>query len=51
MIKKSSKIKSITEIEIIEKYLKKLNFDKRESFRFENDSAYLNSFKNKNSFK
>ena len=47
MIKKSSKIKSITEIEIIEKYLKKLNFDKKESFGFKNDSAYLNSFKNK----
>ena len=47
MINKFSKIKSITESEIIEKYLKKLNFDKRESFRFKNDSSYLNSFKNK----
>ena len=47
MTKKSFKIKSITESEIIEKYLKKLNFHKKESFKFENDSAYLNSFKNK----
>jgi thiamine-monophosphate kinase len=47
MINKFSKLKSITESEIIEKYLKKLNFDKRESFGFKNDSAYLNSFKNK----
>jgi len=47
MTKKFSKIKSITESEIIEKYLKKLNFHKKESFEFENDSAYLNSFKNK----
>ena len=47
MINKFSKLKSIAESEIIEKYLKKLNFDKRESFGFKNDSAYLNSFKNK----
>ena len=47
MINKFSKLKSITENEIIEKYLKKLNFNKRESFGFENDSAYLNLFKNK----
>jgi len=47
MIKKFSKLKSITESEIIEKYLKKLNFDKKESFGFKNDSAYLNSFQNK----
>ena len=46
MINKFSKLKSITESEIIEKYLKKLNFNKRESFGFENDSAYLNSFNN-----
>ena len=46
MIKKFSKLKSITESEIIEKYLKRLNFHKKESFKFENDSAYLNSFKN-----
>ena len=47
MTKKSFKIKSITESEIIENYLKKLNFNKKESFGFKNDSAYLNSFKNK----
>ena len=47
MINKYSKLKLISESEIISKYLKKLSFNKRESFRFENDSAYLNSFKNK----
>ena len=50
MIKNFSKLKSITESEIIEKYLKKLNFDKKESFGFKNDSAYLNSFQNKKSY-
>ena len=45
MIEKSSNLKSISENQIIEKYLKKLNFGKKESFGFNNDASYLNSFK------
>ena len=47
MTEKFSKLKSISESQIIEKYLKKLNFNKKESFGFNNDASYLNSFKNK----
>ena len=46
MTEKFSKLKSISESQIIEKYLKKLNFNKKESFGFNNDASYLNSFKN-----
>ena len=46
MIEKFSNLKSISESQIIEKYLKKLNFNKKESFGFNNDASYLNSFKN-----
>ena len=40
MIEKFSKLKSISESQIIEKYLNKLNFGKKESFEFKNDAAY-----------
>ena len=40
--------KFISENEIIHKYLKKLNFKKKESFNFNNDGAILKSKKNKN---
>ena len=46
MKKKSYKIYSLNENEIIEKYLKKLNFNKNESYDFENDSAFLRTYKN-----
>ena len=46
MTEKFSKLKSISESQIIEKYLKKLNFNKKESFGFNNDASYLNSFNN-----
>ena len=46
MIEKFSNLKSISESQIIEKYLKKLDSDKKESFGFKNDASYLNSFKN-----
>ena len=36
----------LTENFIINNYLKKLNFKKKESFNFENDGAYLNVSKN-----
>ena len=41
------KNKNISEKYIIEKYLKKLNFNKKETFNFENDAAFLNVPKNK----
>ncbi len=47
MIEKFFKLKSITESQIINRYLKKLNFNKKETFGFNNDAAYLNSLKNK----
>ena len=37
----------ISEIDIINKYLKKLNFHKKETFNFENDGAFLKTKKNK----
>ena len=46
MIEKFSKLKSISESQIIDKYLKKLNFHKKESLGFDNDASYINSFKN-----
>ena len=39
--------KIISESQIIDKYLDKLNFDKVETFNFKNDGAYLKSKKNK----
>ena len=44
-MKKSKKF--INENQIIYKYLKKLNFNKKESLNFENDGAFLKSKKNK----
>jgi len=41
-MKKNSHKQTLSESLIIEKYLKKLNFKKKESFNFENDGAYLN---------
>ena len=41
-MKKNSNKQTLSENFIIEKYLKKLNFKKKESFNFENDGAYLN---------
>ena len=41
------KYKGISEKNIIYKYLKKLNFQKLESFNFENDAAFINLSKNK----
>ena len=41
-MKKNSNKQTLSENFIIEKYLKKLNFKKKESFNFENDGSYLN---------
>ena len=41
------KNKKISENYIINKYLKKLNYSKKETFNFENDAAYLKIPKNK----
>ena len=38
---------SISENDIIYKYLKKLNFNKAESFHFKNDGAFLKTKSNK----
>ena len=42
----NKKIKSISENEIIYKYLKKLNFNKSETFNFKNDGGFLKNKKN-----
>ena len=41
------KYKCISEKNIIYKYLKKLNFQKLETFNFENDAAFIKLPKNK----
>ena len=41
------KNKNISEEYIINKYLKKLNFNRAETFNFNNDAAFLKSYKNK----
>ena len=46
-MKKNKKKQTLSENFIIEKYLKKLNFKKKESFNFENDGAYLNVARDK----
>jgi len=45
-MKKNSLKQTLSESLIIEKYLKKLNLKKKESFNFENDGAYLNIARN-----
>ena len=46
---KNNKQQTLSENFIINNYLKKLNFKKKESFNFENDGAYLNVSKNEKS--
>ena len=44
---KNNNRQTLSESFIINNYLKKLNFNKKESFNFENDGAYLNISQNK----
>ncbi len=44
---KNNDRQTLSESFIINNYLKKLNFEKKESFNFENDGAYLNISENK----
>ena len=44
---KNNKKKNLSEYSIINNYFKKLNLQKKESFDFENDGAYLNFSKKK----
>ena len=46
MIKKHN-TKYLFEKDIIHRYLKKLNFQKKETFNFKNDGAFLKNIKNK----
>ncbi len=46
-MKKKIHNSQITEKIIINSYLKKLNFDKKGTFNFENDAAYIQTLKNK----
>ena len=43
---KNNNQQTLSESFIINNYLKKLNFKKKESFNFENDGAYLNISQN-----
>ena len=46
-MKKNNNKQTLSENFIIDNYLKKLNFRKKESFNFENDGAYLNIARDK----
>ena len=46
-MKKKYNEKALSESYIIDKYFKKLNLKKKETYNFENDGAYLNISQNK----